>query len=120
MARDLSGQRVLITGASSGIGRCLAQQAAAAGTRVALVSRTAEKLNELAAQVAPATEVLVIPADVTSDADRRHLLDVTTRIRALDGVLETESFPYLELWKQLYDWGTGGRETPKGNRAEAR
>ena len=76
MARDLSGQRVLITGASSGIGRCLAQQAAAAGTRVALVSRSAEKLNELAIQLAPATEVLVIPADVTSDADRRHLLDV--------------------------------------------
>ena len=53
--------------------------------------------------------------------DRRHLLDVTTRIRALDGVLETESFPYLELWKQLYDWGTGRRETTvKSNRAEAR
>jgi len=37
--------------------------------------------------------------------DRRHLLDVTTRIRALDGVHSTESFVYLELWKQLYDWG---------------
>jgi Lrp/AsnC family transcriptional regulator for asnA, asnC and gidA len=37
--------------------------------------------------------------------DRRHLLDVTTRIRALDGVHSTESFLYLELWKQLYDWG---------------
>ncbi|MGB2954189.1 MAG: Lrp/AsnC family transcriptional regulator [Gaiellaceae bacterium] len=38
-------------------------------------------------------------------ADRRHLLDVTNRIRALDGVVSTESFLYLELWKQLYDWG---------------
>ena len=37
--------------------------------------------------------------------DRRHLLDVTNRIRALDGVVSTESFLYLELWKQLYDWG---------------
>ena len=37
--------------------------------------------------------------------DRRHLLDVTNRIRALDGVHSTESFLYLELWKQLYDWG---------------
>ncbi len=37
--------------------------------------------------------------------DRRHLLDVTNRIRALDGVASTESFLYLELWKQLYDWG---------------
>ena len=37
--------------------------------------------------------------------NRRHLLDVTNRIRALDGVASTESFLYLELWKQLYDWG---------------
>ena len=37
--------------------------------------------------------------------DRRHLLDVTNRIRALDGVHSTETFLYLELWKQLYDWG---------------
>jgi Lrp/AsnC family transcriptional regulator, regulator for asnA, asnC and gidA len=38
-------------------------------------------------------------------ADRRQLLDVTTRIREIDGVVSTESFLYLELWKQLYDWG---------------
>jgi Lrp/AsnC family transcriptional regulator for asnA, asnC and gidA len=38
--------------------------------------------------------------------DRRHLLELTNRIRAVDGVLSTESFLYLELWKQLYDWGT--------------
>ena len=38
--------------------------------------------------------------------DRRDLLDVTNRLRALDGVASTETFLYLELWKQLYDWGT--------------
>ena len=38
-------------------------------------------------------------------ADRRELLEVTSRIRGIDGVLSTESFLYLELWKQLYDWG---------------
>jgi Lrp/AsnC family transcriptional regulator for asnA, asnC and gidA len=37
--------------------------------------------------------------------DRRALLDLTNRIRALDGVVSTESFLYLELCKQLYDWG---------------
>jgi Lrp/AsnC family transcriptional regulator, regulator for asnA, asnC and gidA len=39
-------------------------------------------------------------------ADRRALLDLTNRIRTLDGVVSTETFLYLELWKQLYDWGT--------------
>jgi Lrp/AsnC family transcriptional regulator for asnA, asnC and gidA len=38
-------------------------------------------------------------------ADRRQLLDLTNRIRELEGVISTESFLYLELWKQLYDWG---------------
>jgi Lrp/AsnC family transcriptional regulator, regulator for asnA, asnC and gidA len=38
--------------------------------------------------------------------DRRQLLDVTNRIRALDTVVSTESFLYLELLKQIYDWGT--------------
>ena len=38
-------------------------------------------------------------------ADRRDLLDVTSRIRALPEVASTETFLYLELWKQLYDWG---------------
>jgi Lrp/AsnC family transcriptional regulator for asnA, asnC and gidA len=37
--------------------------------------------------------------------DRRHLLELTNRIRSLGGVVSTESFLYLELWKQLYDWG---------------
>jgi Lrp/AsnC family transcriptional regulator for asnA, asnC and gidA len=41
-------------------------------------------------------------------SDRRHLLEITNRIRALPGVVSTESFVYLELRKQLYDWGTQG------------
>jgi hypothetical protein len=32
-------------------------------------------------------------------------LEVTDRIRGLDHVVSTESFLYLELRKQLYDWG---------------
>jgi Lrp/AsnC family transcriptional regulator, regulator for asnA, asnC and gidA len=39
-------------------------------------------------------------------SDRRELLELTNRMRALDGVVTTETFFYLEMWKQLYDWGT--------------
>jgi hypothetical protein len=28
-------------------------------------------------------------------------------MRALDGVVSTETFLYLDLVKQLYDWGAG-------------
>jgi Lrp/AsnC family transcriptional regulator, regulator for asnA, asnC and gidA len=40
--------------------------------------------------------------------DRRELLELTNRMRALDDVVSTETFFYLEMWKQLYDWGTRG------------
>ena len=39
-------------------------------------------------------------------ADRRDLLRLTNRMRELDGVVSTETFLYLDLVKQLYDWGT--------------
>ncbi len=39
-------------------------------------------------------------------SDRRELLDLTNRMRALDGVVSTETFLYLDMVKQLYDWGT--------------
>ena len=41
-------------------------------------------------------------------ATRRELLDITNRMRALDGVVSTETFFYLEMYKQLYDWGAHG------------
>ena len=38
-------------------------------------------------------------------ADRHELLELTNRMRALDSVVSTETFLYLDLVKQLYDWG---------------
>ena len=49
-------------------------------------------------------------------ADRHGLLDVTNRIRRLPDVVSTESFLYLELWKQLYDWGVGVASAGDGDR----
>ncbi|TWE13103.1 Lrp/AsnC family transcriptional regulator [Rudaeicoccus suwonensis] len=40
-------------------------------------------------------------------ADDEHLLELLTgRIRDIDGVADTETFMYLKLAKQRYDWGT--------------
>ncbi len=45
-------------------------------------------------------------AEVVCESDD-DLLDLLNRqIRAIDGVLSTETFVYLRLVKQLYDWGT--------------
>jgi len=39
-------------------------------------------------------------------ADRRELLELTNRLRAIEDVVSTETFLYLDMVKQLYDWGT--------------
>jgi len=39
---------------------------------------------------------------------RTELLELTNRIRGHEGVVSTETFLYLEMWKQLYDWGAHG------------
>jgi len=52
--------------------------------------------------------------------DKRGLLEVTNRMRSLEGVVSTESFMYLELHKQLYNWGAPGpdhRSQPTSNAA---
>src|SRR5262249_1655635 len=65
--RSLRGVRALVTGASSGIGRVLAQRLARDGARVALVARRESLLHELAQQIAGAGgEAHAIPADLAS------------------------------------------------------
>src|SRR5205814_7950894 len=49
--RSIQGSRILITGASQGIGRALAESAALRGAKVLAAARSPELLHELAEQV---------------------------------------------------------------------
>lgn len=71
--------RALVTGASSGIGREIARQLAAAGTALVVVARDAERLRALADSVDVPCEVLVCDL-----ADRGALGVVERRIEAGD------------------------------------
>src|SRR5262245_57953231 len=86
MKRDLHGRRVLITGAPSGIGRCLAEQLARTGARVAMAARSRDKLAELAANLKNQNfHVIAVPADITLEEDRRRLIEQTAeRFGGLD------------------------------------
>jgi short-subunit dehydrogenase len=90
MSRTLQGTRILITGASSGIGRSLAEQAVRGGARVALVGRNAERLEELARSLSalPGADVLPLVVDITVESDRARLLQaVAERFDGLDVLL---------------------------------
>ncbi|MGE3808138.1 MAG: SDR family oxidoreductase [Gemmataceae bacterium] len=76
MRRQLRDKRILITGASSGIGKALAERAARAGMRVVLCARSADKLEELAAQLRGAgRQAIAAPTDITSLDARSRLLE---------------------------------------------
>jgi NAD(P)-dependent dehydrogenase (short-subunit alcohol dehydrogenase family) len=73
LADAVKGKVILITGASSGIGRATARKVAAAGGTVLLVARTPEKLEETRDEVVAAGGVAhVHPCDLTDldDIDR--------------------------------------------------
>src|SRR5438067_9442202 len=78
--RTLAGSRLLITGASQGIGRALALAAARRGARVLAAARSDELLRELAdeARVAGAT-LETVRADVTSADDRQGMVEAALR-----------------------------------------
>jgi short-subunit dehydrogenase len=86
MSRNLQGKRLLITGASRGLGRALAEQAAQRGARLTLAARSAGPLEAFAADLrARSFDAVAIPTDLTIRDDRRRLLDaVHGRLGGLD------------------------------------
>ncbi len=73
--RKLEGLRVLVTGASQGIGRALCVLAAQKGCRVLAAARSQALLDELAAEVKAAGGILAtVAADVTKPEDRAAML----------------------------------------------
>ena len=82
-------QTVLVTGASSGIGRATAVELAGRGARLVLVARGRESLEEAATEVrAAGGEAIVCPADVTDeDAIRAAVETAVERFGRLDVVV---------------------------------
>ena len=73
--RPIAGARLLITGASQGIGRALAEAAALQGAKVLAAARSDGLLDKLAREVRGRGGVLeVVHADVTEAADRERMV----------------------------------------------
>jgi NAD(P)-dependent dehydrogenase (short-subunit alcohol dehydrogenase family) len=80
MPRPVAEQVVVITGASSGIGRCTAQHLAAKGARVVVTARRADALEQLVREIAQqGGQALAVPGDVTRQQDLRAVADATVQ-----------------------------------------
>ncbi len=100
---NLNDRVAIVTGASSGIGAALARQLSAAGVRVVLAARTADKLQALAAELAPA-QALVVPTDVKDPAQVEHLVARTVEhFGGVDILVNNAGFGLYGLVEE-YQW----------------
>lgn len=89
MSFRLDGRKALVTGASRGIGRCIAVAYAEAGADVAISARDEPKLAEVAAEIeAIGRKAVVVPADVLDgDAVRAAVDAAALALGGLDTVV---------------------------------
>ena len=81
-----SNKVVLVTGASSGIGRGLATELARRGAAVGLLARRADTLQEIVKEIeAAGGQAIALPADVTDEqAVRRAVADLVAKFGPVD------------------------------------
>jgi NAD(P)-dependent dehydrogenase (short-subunit alcohol dehydrogenase family) len=89
LREELGGKHILITGASSGIGRAAGVKLAVAGAVPLLVARNVEKLEEVRAQIVAAGGTAYVYAADLSDMDSidRLLERVLADHRSVDGLV---------------------------------
>jgi NAD(P)-dependent dehydrogenase (short-subunit alcohol dehydrogenase family) len=111
MNTEFAEKIVLVTGATSGIGRATARLAGERGAIVAVTGRNQQKLNELVAEIGPARAEGIV-ADLTVDADRTRVVRQTvSRFGGIDvlvnaagiignGTIENTT---MEQWDTMMD-----------------
>ena len=83
MTQSIAGKVILVTGASSGIGRAMVRRFAAEGATLALAARRSDRMHALAAEVGG--QPLIVQTDLTVPAEVDRMVDgVLARFGRLD------------------------------------
>src|SRR3989440_301386 len=77
MDLELAGQTAIVTGGSRGIGKAVARELAAEGVDLAIVARSAEALNQAAAELAESSGRRIVPivADTGNDESVKAMVE---------------------------------------------
>ena len=77
MDLELAGKTAIVTGGSRGIGKAVARELAAEGVDLAIVARSAEALNQAAAELAESSGRRIVPivADTSSDESVKAMVE---------------------------------------------
>ncbi len=94
---DGAGRKVLLTGASGGIGRAIAHRLADAGARLLLSARDAARLADLARELPPDT--VTVAADITSISGRGVLVQAAHSM-GIDMVIHGAGVQEFGLFQQ--------------------
>lgn len=90
---SLNGKCILITGASSGIGRATAIECAKMGAKVILTARNEERLSKVVAEM-EGNDHQYIVADLTQQEDIEHL---ASQLPTIDGYVNCAGYNSLQL-----------------------
>jgi len=111
--QELDGKVAIVTGASIGIGRGIAEAFSKAGAKVVLASRNKQKLDDVANRLrAEGRTVLIVPTDISREADVKILFEKTKQqFGRLDilvnnaGIFHQASLDEmpLEFWQKTID-----------------
>jgi len=108
VALDLSARRILVVGASSGVGRAVAEVAARAGAKVALAARRGERLDAVIAALAREGHTShAFACDVTDEAAcRSAVARAIERLGGLDSLVYASGLSPLCLLAEARqsDW----------------
>jgi NAD(P)-dependent dehydrogenase (short-subunit alcohol dehydrogenase family) len=116
IADRFAGKRAIVTGASKGIGRAVAERMAAEGARVALIARGKPGLEEVASAIrGRGGECLVLPADCAIEAEVEAAIDsAASEWGGLDTVISNAGIEPADVDSRAHELATSAWEQVLG------